>query len=89
MKQIARDTGVGIGTLYRHFPTREALVEAIPGTSSPNCAPTPRRFSGRGIGPRTAQLNGPLRRLRDDAAREHRRAAWRSHVQRRDRVNGT
>ncbi|WTN44580.1 TetR/AcrR family transcriptional regulator [Streptomyces sp. NBC_00631] len=29
MKQIARDTGVGIGTLYRHFPTREALVEAI------------------------------------------------------------
>ncbi|MET7899393.1 TetR/AcrR family transcriptional regulator [Streptomyces mirabilis] len=29
LKQIARDTGVGIGTLYRHFPTREALVEAI------------------------------------------------------------
>jgi AcrR family transcriptional regulator len=25
---IARDAGVGIGTLYRHFPTREALVEA-------------------------------------------------------------
>ncbi|MGA6223137.1 TetR/AcrR family transcriptional regulator [Streptomyces umbrinus] len=29
LKQIARDTGVGIATLYRHFPTREALVEAI------------------------------------------------------------
>jgi AcrR family transcriptional regulator len=25
---IAREAGVGIGTLYRHFPTREALVEA-------------------------------------------------------------
>jgi AcrR family transcriptional regulator len=25
---IAKDAGVGIGTLYRHFPTRESLVEA-------------------------------------------------------------
>src|SRR5205807_5006608 len=25
---VARSAGVGIGTLYRHFPTREALVEA-------------------------------------------------------------
>ena len=25
---IAKDAGVGIGTLYRHFPTRDALVEA-------------------------------------------------------------
>jgi AcrR family transcriptional regulator len=25
---IAREAGVGIGTLYRHFPTREALVDA-------------------------------------------------------------
>ncbi|MGZ3096991.1 TetR/AcrR family transcriptional regulator [Streptomyces sp. H62] len=25
---IAREAGVGIGTLYRHFPTREELVEA-------------------------------------------------------------
>jgi AcrR family transcriptional regulator len=25
---IAKDAGVGIGTLYRHFPTREALVDA-------------------------------------------------------------
>jgi AcrR family transcriptional regulator len=29
LEQIARDAGVGIGTLYRHFPTREALVEAL------------------------------------------------------------
>ena len=29
LDQIARAAGVGIGTLYRHFPTREALVEAL------------------------------------------------------------
>ena len=29
LEGIARDAGVGIGTLYRHFPTREALVEAV------------------------------------------------------------
>lgn len=28
LESIARTAGVGIGTLYRHFPTREALVEA-------------------------------------------------------------
>ncbi|MFI6265116.1 TetR/AcrR family transcriptional regulator [Micromonospora sp. NPDC051006] len=28
LESIARSAGVGIGTLYRHFPTREALVEA-------------------------------------------------------------
>ena len=29
LEGIARTAGVGIGTLYRHFPTREALVEAV------------------------------------------------------------
>jgi AcrR family transcriptional regulator len=29
LDEIARRAGVGIGTLYRHFPTREALVEAV------------------------------------------------------------
>lgn len=29
LARIAREAGVGIGTLYRHFPTREALVEAV------------------------------------------------------------
>ncbi len=28
LEAIARRAGVGIGTLYRHFPTREALVDA-------------------------------------------------------------
>ncbi|GAA0943747.1 helix-turn-helix domain-containing protein [Pseudonocardia zijingensis] len=29
LEDVARAAGVGIGTLYRHFPTREALVEAV------------------------------------------------------------
>ncbi|WP_436532821.1 TetR/AcrR family transcriptional regulator [Actinoplanes sp. HUAS TT8] len=29
MRAIAREAGVGIATLYRHFPTRESLVDAI------------------------------------------------------------
>jgi AcrR family transcriptional regulator len=29
MRAIAAEAGVGIATLYRHFPTREALVEAV------------------------------------------------------------
>jgi AcrR family transcriptional regulator len=28
LERVAKDAGVGIGTLYRHFPTREALIEA-------------------------------------------------------------
>ena len=29
LEAVARKAGVGIGTLYRHFPTREALFEAV------------------------------------------------------------
>ncbi|MFE6637581.1 TetR/AcrR family transcriptional regulator [Streptomyces tendae] len=29
LRAIAREANVGIGTLYRHFPTRESLVEAV------------------------------------------------------------
>jgi AcrR family transcriptional regulator len=29
LEAIARRAGVGIGTLYRHFPTRQALLEAL------------------------------------------------------------
>lgn len=29
LEEIARRAEVGIGTLYRHFPTRDALVEAV------------------------------------------------------------
>lgn len=29
MRDIARQADVGVGTLYRHFPTREALLETL------------------------------------------------------------
>jgi AcrR family transcriptional regulator len=29
LEEIARRAGVGIGTLYRHFPSRQAVVEAV------------------------------------------------------------
>lgn len=29
MPDIAKRAGVGVGTVYRHFPTKEALVEAL------------------------------------------------------------
>lgn len=29
LRDVARRAGVGLGTLYRHFPTREALLDAL------------------------------------------------------------
>jgi AcrR family transcriptional regulator len=29
LEEIARQAGVGTGTLYRHFPTRDALIEGV------------------------------------------------------------
>lgn len=29
MHGVARDAGVGVGTTYRHFPTRQALLDAL------------------------------------------------------------
>src|SRR5579862_9418173 len=29
MRAIAREAGVGIATLYRHFPTRASLIDAV------------------------------------------------------------
>jgi AcrR family transcriptional regulator len=29
LEEIARRAGVGVGTLYRHFPTRQDLIEAV------------------------------------------------------------
>ena len=31
LRDVARRAGVGLGTLYRHFPTREALLETLLG----------------------------------------------------------
>src|SRR5690349_20628962 len=40
MRAIAAAAGVGVGTLYRHFPTREALVHAVTGTDIAGLAAT-------------------------------------------------
>jgi AcrR family transcriptional regulator len=39
LEEVARRAGVGIGTLYRHFPNRQALVEAaLRDTLEASCA---------------------------------------------------
>lgn len=38
LEAIARAAGVGIGTLYRHFPTRDALIEAVCRRAAENLA---------------------------------------------------
>jgi AcrR family transcriptional regulator len=34
LDDIAKQAGVGAGTLYRHFPTRDTLLEAVSGPPS-------------------------------------------------------
>jgi AcrR family transcriptional regulator len=39
LEEVAKRAGVGIGTLYRHFPNRQALLEAVyRGQIDANCA---------------------------------------------------
>ena len=45
LEAIARAAGVGIGTLYRHFPTRDALIEAVYLTEMQNLAEAAPRFA--------------------------------------------
>ncbi|MBI3228016.1 MAG: TetR/AcrR family transcriptional regulator [Mycolicibacterium cosmeticum] len=47
LEGIARDAGVGIGTLYRHFPNREALVEAVYRTELEEVAASAADLAGR------------------------------------------
>jgi AcrR family transcriptional regulator len=44
LDDIAKDAGVGAGTLYRHFPTREALLEAVYRTEVEKLAAAERKF---------------------------------------------
>ena len=45
LDEIATSAGVGAGTLYRHFPTREALLEAVYRTEVEKLAAAERKFS--------------------------------------------
>ncbi len=45
LEAIAKVAGVGIGTLYRHFPTRDKLIEAVYRTETRNLAEASSRLS--------------------------------------------
>jgi AcrR family transcriptional regulator len=45
LDDIATQVGVGPGTLYRHFPTREALLEAVYRTEVEKLAAAERKFA--------------------------------------------
>lgn len=45
LDEIAKQSGVGAGTLYRHFPTREALIEAVYRTEVAKLAAAERNFA--------------------------------------------
>jgi AcrR family transcriptional regulator len=45
LDDIAREAGVGPGTLYRHFPTREELLEAVYRTEMERLAAAGERFA--------------------------------------------
>src|ERR1700723_1694476 len=45
LDDIAKEAGVGAGTLYRHFPTRDALIEAVYRTEVEKLAAAERKFS--------------------------------------------
>src|SRR6266478_6380348 len=45
LDDIAKQAGVGAGTLYRHFPTRDALVEAVYHTEVEKLAAAQRELS--------------------------------------------
>lgn len=45
LDEIAKEAGVGAGTLYRHFPTRDALIEAVYRTEVEKLAAAERKFT--------------------------------------------
>src|SRR5216683_7877526 len=45
LDDIAKDAGVGPGTLYRHFPTREELLEAVYRTEMEKLASAEEKFA--------------------------------------------
>src|SRR6201993_2402500 len=45
LDDIAKEAGVGPGTLYRHFPTRDELIEAVYRTEVEKLAAAERKFA--------------------------------------------
>jgi AcrR family transcriptional regulator len=45
LDDVAKEAGVGAGTLYRHFPSRDALIEAVYRTEVEKLAAAQRKFA--------------------------------------------
>src|ERR1700753_2916460 len=45
LDELAREAGIGPGTLYRHFPTRDALLEAVYRSEVEKLAAAEKEFS--------------------------------------------
>jgi AcrR family transcriptional regulator len=45
LDDIAKEAGIGAGTLYRHFPTRDALIEGVYRTEVEKLAAAEKKFS--------------------------------------------
>ena len=73
---VAKHAGVGIGTLYRNFPTRDALVEAAYRAEVEHlCEAAEELLAGAPAGRRAGALDGALRRLRGGQEGHEGRAA--------------
>ena len=84
LEAVARRAGVGIGTLYRHFPTREALFQAVYSNEIDDLVELAEQLlaeAGPGGGP--AALAARQRRRDRDQARHARRARSRPPTARR------
>ncbi len=68
MDDVARRAGVGVGTVYRHFPTKEALIEALALDASSAVAWARRRWSAPIRGRHSPRRCGRVRSSARDRA---------------------
>ena len=90
LEAVARRAGVGIGTLYRHFPTREALFQAVYRREADQLvelgrAVADRGRAGRGASPMAARQCRYDRNQEGDACGAGTRHRRRGRTLRRDR----
>src|SRR5271170_2080835 len=45
LEEVSKQAGIGPGTLYRHFPTRDALLEAVYRTEVEKLAAAEKKFT--------------------------------------------
>jgi AcrR family transcriptional regulator len=58
LDEIARTANVGAGTLYRHFPTRDALVAAVHRNATEQLVTAAMRFSRPFASPVCGSVSG-------------------------------